>query len=89
MALVSELELPAFDFMDASLRGDRFHETMASLRGQGWLAAGDLGFFVLDREASEFILRSKKVKFPGLQVATRPCQSSPEPSTAVRLASPR
>jgi cytochrome P450 len=69
MALVSELELPAFDFMDASLRGDRFHETMASLRGQGWLAAGDLGFFVLDREASEFILRSKKVKFPGLQVA--------------------
>jgi cytochrome P450 len=69
MALVSELELPAFDFMDTSLRGDRFHETMASLRGQGWLAAGELGFFVLDREASEFILRSKKVKFPGLQVA--------------------
>src|SRR5205085_3183622 len=30
---------------------------------------GELGFFVLDREASEFILRSKKVKFPGLQVA--------------------
>src|SRR4051812_32370322 len=69
MALVSELELPPFDFMDASLRGDRFHETMASLRGRGWLAAGELGFFVLDREASEFILRSKKVKFPGLQVA--------------------
>src|SRR5437763_6807779 len=69
MALVSELELPSFDFMDASLRGERFHETMASLRGQGWLAAGELGFFVLDREASEFILRSKKVKFPGLQVA--------------------
>jgi cytochrome P450 len=69
MALVSELELPPFDFMDASLRGDRFHETMGALRSQGWLAAGELGFFVLDREASEFILRSKKVKFPGLQVA--------------------
>ena len=69
MALVSELELPAFDFMDATLRGDRFHDTMASLRSRSWLAAGELGFFVLDREASEFILRSKKVKFPGLQVA--------------------
>lgn len=69
MALVSELELPSFDFMDASLRGDRFHYTMASLRERSWLAAGELGFFVLDREASEFILRSKKVKFPGLQVA--------------------
>jgi cytochrome P450 len=69
MALVSELELPSFDFMDASLRGDRFHDTMASLRERSWLAAGELGFFVLDREASEFILRSKKVKFPGLQVA--------------------
>jgi cytochrome P450 len=69
MALVSDLELPSFDFMDASLRGKRFHDTMASLRERSWLAAGDLGFFVLDREASEFILRSKKVKFPGLQVA--------------------
>src|SRR5436305_11020522 len=69
MALVSELELPSFDFMDASLRGDRFHDTMAALRAQSWIAAGELGFFVLDREASEFILRSKKVQFPGLQVA--------------------
>src|SRR3954462_7719951 len=69
MALVSDLELPSFDFMDASLRGDRFHDTMASLRARSWIAAGELGFFVLDREASEFILRSKKVKFPGLQVA--------------------
>jgi cytochrome P450 len=69
MALVSELSLPAFDYMDPSLRGERFHSTMASLRGQGWLAQGELGFFVLDREASEFILRSRKLAFPGMQVA--------------------
>jgi cytochrome P450 len=69
MALVSELSLPAFDYMDASLRGDRFHSTMASLREQGWLAQGEIGFFVLDREASEFILRSRKLAFPGMQVA--------------------
>src|SRR3954453_24104900 len=69
MALVSDLELPSFDFMDATPRGDRFPETRAALRERSWIAAGELGFFVLDREASEFILRSKKVKFPGLQVA--------------------
>jgi cytochrome P450 len=69
MALVSELELPAFDYMDPSLRGDRFHARMAELRGRGWLAQGELGFFVLDREASEFILRSRKLAFPGMQVA--------------------
>jgi hypothetical protein len=30
--LVSELELPAFDYTDGSLRGDRFHTAMAELR---------------------------------------------------------
>jgi cytochrome P450 len=69
MALVSELELPAFDYMDPSLRGDRFHARMAELRGTGWLAEGEMGFFVLDRDASEFILRSRKLAFPGMQVA--------------------
>jgi cytochrome P450 len=69
MALVSELELPVFEYMDPSLRGERFHETMARLRGAGWLAQGEMGVFVLDREASEFILRSRKVSFPGMQVA--------------------
>src|SRR4051794_25178891 len=69
MALVSELALPAFDYMDPSLRGDRFHEHMAELAGDGWLAAGDLGFFVLDREAGEFMLKSRKLAFPGMQVA--------------------
>lgn len=69
MALVTDLELPAFDFMDPSLRGDRFHATMADVRGRGWLAAGELGFFVLDREAAEFILKSRKVEFPGMKVA--------------------
>jgi cytochrome P450 len=69
MALVTDLELPRFDFMDPTLRGERFHTHMTELAGESWIAAGDLGFFVLDREASEFILRSKKVKFPGVQVA--------------------
>ena len=32
MTLVSELELPAFDYTDPSLRGDSYHAAMAELR---------------------------------------------------------
>jgi cytochrome P450 len=69
MALVTELELPAFDYTDPTLRGDRFHSTMEELGERSWLAASPLGFFVLDREAVEFFLRSKKLTFPGMKVA--------------------
>ena len=40
MALVSELELPAFDHTDASMRGEHFHGEMARARAGGWLARG-------------------------------------------------
>jgi cytochrome P450 len=69
MALVTELDLPAFDYTDPALRGPRYHETMASLRERGWLAASALGYFVLDREGVEFFLKSRKLSFPGMQVA--------------------
>jgi cytochrome P450 len=67
--LVSELDLPRLDYDDPALRGERFHEVMRELRGQGWLAAGPYGYFVLDREASEFFLRTKSAVFPGLAIA--------------------
>jgi cytochrome P450 len=80
--LVSELELPAFDYTDASLRGDRFHAAMAELRApsggartlkgtgeHGWLARGPFGYMVLDREAGEFFLRSRAATFPGMKIA--------------------
>src|SRR4051812_49922109 len=69
MALVTELDLPAFDYSDPTLRGPRYHETMATLRERGWLAASELGYFVLDREAVEFFLKSRNLTFPGMQVA--------------------
>src|SRR3954465_391104 len=69
MALVTELELPAFDYSDPTLRGPRYHETMASLRERGWLSGSELGGFVLDREAVEFFLKSRSLTFPGMQVA--------------------
>jgi cytochrome P450 len=69
MALVSELELPEFDFLDPSLRGDRFHAHMRELRAQGWLARSPLGCFVLDRDGVDFFLKSKQLRFPGALVA--------------------
>ncbi len=65
-----ELELPAFDHTDASLRGDRYRDAMAALHGyDGWLASCPFGVMVLDRESSEFFLRTKDAVFPGLTIA--------------------
>ncbi len=69
MPLVSELELPAFDYLDPELRGERFHAAMAEVRAQGWLATSPLGFFVLDREAADLFLRTRAATFPGMKIA--------------------
>jgi cytochrome P450 len=69
MALVSDLELPAFDYTDPSLRGDRFHVAMSALQEQGWLAQGPFGYIVLDRESAEFFLRTRSATFPGMKIA--------------------
>ena len=70
MPLAGELDLPAFDHTDASLRGDRYREAMAALHGyDGWLASCPFGVMVLDRESSEFFLRTKDAVFPGLTIA--------------------
>ncbi len=69
MALVTELELPAFDHTDLSMRGDRFHSEMARLRAGGWLAQGPFGYVTLDREAGEFFLRTRSAIFPGMKIA--------------------
>ena len=69
MTLVTELDLPAFDYTDPALRGERFHATMAELRQRSWIACSPLGFFVLDREAGEEFLRTRKATFPGMKLA--------------------
>jgi cytochrome P450 len=69
MALVTELDLPVFDYTDPALRGDRFHEVVAGIADRGWLASSPLGYFVLDRESVEFFLRSRSVTFPGMKLA--------------------
>lgn len=69
MTLVSELTLPAFDYTDPSLRGERFHEAMRKLRARGWLASGPYGVIVLDHEAGEWWLRTREATFPGMTIA--------------------
>jgi cytochrome P450 len=67
--LVSELELPGFDYTDPSLRGERFHEAMRECSARGWLASGPYGYIVLDREAGEWWLRTREAIFPGMTIA--------------------
>jgi cytochrome P450 len=69
MALVTELELPEVDYLADDLRGERFHEVMKELRARNWLAAAPIGYFVLDREAASFFLRTKSATFPGMKIA--------------------
>src|SRR3954454_2653907 len=67
--LATDLELPELDYLDPDLRGERFHEVMEELAGRSWLASSPLGFFVLDREAAAFFLRTKSATFPGMKIA--------------------
>jgi cytochrome P450 len=69
MTLVTDLDLPAFDYTDAELHGPRFHATMRELRAQDWLASTPLGYVVLEREAAAFFLRSRSAEFPGMKIA--------------------
>jgi cytochrome P450 len=70
MAAATDLTLEQFDHTDASLRGARYREAMAALRGHdGWLAACPFGFLVLDRESAEFFLRTRDAVFPGMTIA--------------------
>ena len=66
MTAVADLDLPRFDYTNPDLRGDLFHDTMQALRDESWIAASEFGFFVLDREAAGFFLRSRKAEFPGV-----------------------
>jgi cytochrome P450 len=69
MAIVTELELPEFDYLADDLTGEVYHQRLAEVRSQGWLASSPLSYVVLGREAGEFFLRSKGTAFPGREIA--------------------
>lgn len=69
VALVTDMALPELDYLGPELKGDRFHEVMADLAARSWLATSPIGFFVLDREAAAFFLRTRSATFPGMKIA--------------------
>ncbi|MDQ5832137.1 MAG: cytochrome P450, partial [Actinomycetota bacterium] len=69
MGLVTEMELPELDYLGPELKGERFHEVMGELAERSWLATSPIGFFVLDREAAAFFLRTRSATFPGMKIA--------------------
>ena len=69
MKLVSELDLPTFDYTAPDFAADRYHQQLAETRRLGWLARSPLAYMVLDHDSGEFFLRSKATAFPGRQIA--------------------
>ena len=66
MADVAELDVPTLAYDDPALTGPNFHAVMHDLRERHWLARAEpIGWFVLDREAASFFLRTPKATFPG------------------------
>ena len=69
MTSVAGLELPEFDPLSPDVTGETYHQRLAEVRKQGWLAGSPLSLVVLDREGGEFFLRSKATVFPGREIA--------------------
>ncbi len=69
MNLVSDLDLPVFDYTAPDFSADRYHQQLAETSQRGWLAKSPLAYIVLDRDSGEFFLRSRATAFPGRQIA--------------------
>lgn len=69
MNLVSELDLPEFDYTAPDFSADSYHAQLAATAQRHWLARSPLAYIVLDHESGEFFLRSKATAFPGRQIA--------------------
>ncbi len=67
--VVDDLELPVFDYTEPGLTGQVYHQRLAAVRQQGWLARSPLSYVVLDRESGEFFLRARQTAFPGREIA--------------------
>jgi cytochrome P450 len=66
---VNDLDLPFFDYNEPGLLGEVYHQRLAEVRRQGWLARSPLSLVVLDQESGEFFLRAKQTAFPGREIA--------------------
>ena len=69
MNLVSDLDLPVFDYAAPDFSADRYHQQLSDTSKQGWLAKSALAYIVLEHDSGEFFLRSRATAFPGRQIA--------------------
>ena len=69
MNLMSDLDLPVFDYSAPDFSADRYHQQLAETSQQGWLAKSPLAYLVLEHDSGEFFLRSRATAFPGRQIA--------------------
>src|SRR5215475_12864195 len=54
---------------EPGLVGEAYHQRLAEVRRQGWLARSPLALVVLDQESGEFFLRARDTAFPGREIA--------------------
>ena len=69
MNLVSDLDLPVFDFSAPDFSADGYHQQLRETGQRGWLAKSPLAYIVLEHDSGEFFLRSRATAFPGRQIA--------------------
>ena len=69
MTLVTDLDVPDFDFDDPGLADGAYHRRLAELRRASWLARSPVAILVLERDAGDFFLRARATAFPGRQIA--------------------
>jgi cytochrome P450 len=66
--LASTLDLPELDYLDPTLRGERFHSVLRQASARSWLARTAVGFLVLERDLAIEVLRDRRLAFPALQM---------------------
>ncbi len=62
--LVSDLDLPEFDYFDPTLRGGRLHEVLKELGARHWVARLPFGWLVLERQVTIDLLRDPALAAP-------------------------
>lgn len=65
---LDEAELPTLNLKQPGMHGDRLHRSLAEARAGSWIVRTDSGVAVLEREASEFFLKSPALAFPGAEL---------------------
>ena len=70
----NDLDLPFFDYNEPGLVGEVYHQRLAEVRRQGWLARSPLSLVVLDQKSGEFFLRARDTAFPGREIGRASCR---------------